>query len=102
MRERCLGGNLSPGATFSQRQNDHRQNIITAERLRDEAATAMDVFIEKRGKGRAPRLNLVCWKCGELAGLKAIEAFPFTKGVTEAVYQCLRCGTEMIHALPHG
>ena len=86
--------NMSPGVTCSQRQN--------APCHRDEAAGARDVVIEKRGKGRAPRLNLVCWKCGELARLKAIEAFPFTKGVTEAVYKCPRCGIEIRHALPHG
>ena len=87
-------GNMSSGVPFSEQQNDPRH--------RDEAARTRNIFIEKRSKGRAPRLNLVCWKCGELARLKAIEAFPFTKGVTEAVYKCLRCGSEIRHALPHG
>jgi hypothetical protein len=54
---------------------------------------------EGRSGPARPRINVICWNCGELARLKTIEAFPFTKGITEATYKCLKCGTDMKQAL---
>jgi hypothetical protein len=46
-----------------------------------------------------PRITLTCSNCGALARLKMIEAFPFTKGVTEATYKCPECDLETKRAV---
>jgi C4-type Zn-finger protein len=56
----------------------------------------------RKGSESGPRLNLACWKCGELARLKSIRALPFSKGVSEATYECAKCGTEIKRTLTRG
>jgi hypothetical protein len=46
-----------------------------------------------------PRVTLTCSNCGARARLKMIEAFPFTRGVTEATYKCPECGLETKRAV---
>jgi len=49
---------------------------------------------------RAPRpqIHIPCENCGAFARLKLINDYPFTKGFTEATYECAVCGTVMKRA----
>ncbi len=49
---------------------------------------------------RASRLeiHIPCENCGRLARLKLINDYPFTKGCTEATYECAACGTVLKRA----
>lgn len=40
---------------------------------------------------RRPPLHTYCENCGSLARLKTIQDYPFSKGFSEATYQC-SCG----------
>jgi hypothetical protein len=42
-------------------------------------------------RARRPPLHPYCESCGGLARLKTIQDYPFTKGFSEATYQC-SCG----------
>jgi hypothetical protein len=44
-----------------------------------------------------PKIQIPC-DCGEYAQLKHINDYPFTKGFTEATYECAACGTAMKRA----
>jgi uncharacterized Zn finger protein len=49
---------------------------------------------------RAPRpqIHIPCENCGEYEDFKLINDYPFTKGFTEATYECAVCGTVMKRA----
>jgi uncharacterized Zn finger protein len=46
-----------------------------------------------------PFLSLICDCCGSAARLKVINHYPFTKGMTEATYECSACGSIMLRSL---
>jgi RNase P subunit RPR2 len=62
--------------------------------LRDDIKVLMEAARSPR-----PRVTLTCSNCDALARLKMIEAFTFTKSVTEATYKCLECGFETKRAV---
>ena len=44
-------------------------------------------------------LSVPCGRCRAPARLKQISAYPFTRGVTEATYECAACGGGMTRAI---
>ena len=45
-------------------------------------------------KHARPSLRIMCSKCNAIAKLKLIQPRMFTQGVSDATYQCDKCGTE--------
>ena len=47
---------------------------------------------------RRPQIHIPCENCRAFARLTLINDYPFTKGFTEATYECSVCGSVMKRA----
>jgi uncharacterized Zn finger protein len=46
-----------------------------------------------------PQILTYCEVCGGSASLRAIKDYPFSKGRSEATYECCECGSTTTRAL---